>query len=112
VIDRFFVREVQIVPAVTSATADRYGSASVTFAAAGRTVMGWVSQTAAEEPQSDLRDPLVTSLVLFLPPDTAITGRDRVILDDVTYTVEGTPHRAWRPSGEHHLEVRLQEVTG
>jgi hypothetical protein len=112
VIDRFFVREVQIVPPVTAGTADRYGSASVSFAGAGRTVYGWVSQTGAEEPQSDGRDPLDTSLVLFLPEGTVITGRDRVILDDVTYTVEGSPHRAWRPSGEHHVEVRLREVAG
>lgn len=111
-IDRFFVREVQIVPAVTSATADRYGSETVTHAAAGRTVMGWTSQTGQAEPQSNLRDPLVTDLVLFLPAGTVITGRDQVILDDVTYTVEGSPHRAWQPSGEHHLEVRLQEVVG
>ena len=111
-IDRFFVREVQIVTPVTAASGDRYGSASVSFAAAGRTVMGWVSQTSADEPQSDGRDPLITGLVLFLPTGTRITGRDRVILDDVTYTVEGTPHDAWSPAGSHHLEVRLQEVAG
>lgn len=109
-IDRFFVRDIQIVE--PSSSTDRYGSSALTYPAYGRDVKGWLSQTGTAEPQQNARDPLVTDLVLFLPAGTAITGYSRVIIDDATYTVEGHPHEAWSPSGEHHLEVRLQEVTG
>ena len=54
----------------------------------------------------------MTTLVLYLPVDTEITGRSQVIIEDTTYTVEGKPHEAWTPTGAHHLEVRLQEVDG
>lgn len=111
-IDRFFVRDVEIVEPTVSATADRYGSESVSFASYGTVVQGWLSQTSADEPQSEGRDPLVTGLVLYLPTGTAINGRCRVIIDGTTYTVEGKPHDAWTPSGSHHLEVQLQEVEG
>jgi hypothetical protein len=110
VIDRFYVREVEIVD--PSSSTDRYGSAQDVYAAAGRVEFGWLSQTAATEPQRDGRDPLVTSHVLFLPVGTTIDGRSRVLMDGHTFTVEGEPHEAWTPSGAHHLEVRLQEVTG
>lgn len=110
-IDRFYVREVEILPPAAGA-ADRYGSTSVTFPAAGTVVMGWLSQTDQTEPQQDGRDPLVTGLVLFLPAGTEITGRHRVIIGEDTYTVEGQPHDAWSPSASHHLEVRLQKVEG
>ncbi len=109
-IDRFYVRDVEIVE--PSTTTDRYGGSTLTYAAAGRVVQGWLSQTSATEPQQDGRDPLVTGLVLFLPIGTAITGRSQVIVDDHTYTVEGHPNEAWTPTGAHHLEVRLQEVVG
>ena len=109
-IDRFFVREVEIVE--PSSTTDRYGGTTSTFASYGTVVQGWLSQTSATEPQSDGRDPLMTTLVLFLPVGTSITGRDRVIVGDHTYTVEGEPYEAWTPTGAHHLEVRLQEVEG
>lgn len=109
-IDRFYVREVTILtPALST---DRYGGDTETFGTAGNPVMGWLSQTSNDEPQSDGRDPLVTGLVLFLPTGTEISGRDRVMIDDTTYTVEGRPNDAWSPSGSHHLEVRLQEVVG
>lgn len=110
-IDRFYVREVEILEPDTSGT-DRYGSVEEDFATYGTLVNGWVSQTSGEEPQNDGRDPLVTGLVLFLPAGTAITGRSRVIVGDATYTVEGQPHEAWSPAGAHHLEVRLQAVAG
>lgn len=109
-IERFFVREVQILSPTTST--DRYGGDTLTYGAAGPVVMGWLSQTSNDEPQSEGRDPLVTGLVLFLPTGTDIDGRDRVIIDGTTYTVEGRPNDAWEPSGSHHLEVRLQEVVG
>jgi hypothetical protein len=110
VIERFYVREVEILEPSTGT--DRYGSAAVTWPGAGRLVQGWLSQTGQDEPQGEGRDPLVTSHVLFLPAGTAIDGRSRVLVDGHTFTVEGEPHEAWTPAGAHHLEVRLQEVVG
>lgn len=109
-IDRFYVREVEILE--PTSTADRYGGSTLTYGTTGRLVNGWLSQTSAVEPQSEGRDPLMTTLVLYLPVGTDITGRSQVIIEDTAYTVEGKPHEAWTPTGAHHLEVRLQEVDG
>lgn len=110
-IDRFYVREIEVLRA-DDAT-DRYGSTGHDWSSPRIDWMqGWVSQTSATEPQSDGRDPLDTSLILYLPIGAQIGGRDRVRLDRTVYEIEGQPHEAWTPNGPHHLEVTLREVAG
>jgi hypothetical protein len=49
---------------------------------------------------------------LQLPAGDPITGRSRVIVDDVTYEVVGQPARPWSPRGEHRVKATLQAVEG
>jgi hypothetical protein len=111
VIEKFFVRDVEILTAAT--TTDRYGDTVLSWTSPTvEDTKVWLAQNSATEPQGEGRDPLVTDLVLFLPTGTTIDGRNRVRIDGTTYTVEGRPRDAWTPGGSHHLEVNLQEVAG
>jgi hypothetical protein len=43
---------------------------------------------------------------------TVITARDRVVIDGVTYEVDGQPRNVWTPRGSHHVRVNLTAVAG
>jgi len=72
---------------------------------------GWLTETSTSEDLNG-RDAIVTGWRLFLPAGTEITGSDRVVVDGATFEVEGQPHSATTPAGEHHVEVSLRRVVG
>lgn len=50
--------------------------------------------------------------LLYLPAGAVIGPHDRVVVDGVTYEVDGVPYRALNGSGgEHHVEAHLVGVS-
>lgn len=92
--------------------ANGYGGKDLDWEAASRTdELAWVHQTSATE-VVDGRDSLVSTLKIFGPPDSAITGRSRVEIGDETYEVTGRPLVASKPGGAHHVKSVLRIVEG
>lgn len=73
--------------------------------------VGWLAQTSTLE-DLDGRNATSSLFSLTLPAGTAIFNKDRVVIDGVTYEVDGSPTSAHTPAGEHHLEVPLKVVAG
>lgn len=93
-------------------TTDRYGDTVKDWAGATRTsTRGWISQRASSEVLGR-REAGVTEWVLFIDADTPLTQFDRVEWDGLTFDVDGPPHPAWTPRGEHHVEAGLRIVAG
>lgn len=109
-LDRLMVQAVTIL--TPGAGTNRYGDPSKDWATATETeTRGWISQRIRSE-DLDGREAQITGWVLFLPAATTITGRDRVLWDDLTFEVDGPVLPAHTPRGLHHLEVNLRAVTG
>lgn len=104
------VRTVDIIHA--GARTDAYGDSQPNWSTASETTTnGWLAQQTSIEDR-DGRNATSSTLVLFLPADSAITARDRVRIDGIVYELVSAPLSAWTPRGEHHLEVFVQLVTG
>lgn len=71
--------------------------------------IGWLTELSTTE-VLDGRDTVLTGWRLFLPAGTTITAVDRVRIDGDTFDVDGQPHSATTPNGEHHIEVNLTRV--
>jgi hypothetical protein len=80
-------------------------------AATETTAKGWVSQRSASE-DLDHRNAEVSTWVLFVDPDVAVTADDRVEWEGLTFEVDGPVLPAHTPRGRHHLEVPLRLVDG
>lgn len=109
-LSRFLVRSVAITAPATAV--DRYGNEIDDWAGATVTLTsGWVSQRSTTELVDGERQAQTSDTILFLAANTVIGPRDRVVLDGIdTFAVAGVPHRAWTPTGEHHVEVALRRV--
>lgn len=59
---------------------------------------------------TDEQDVQVGRYRLFVPHDTAISGRDRVKVDGVTYQLLGPPIVHRTPRGAHHIEAVCRAV--
>ena len=94
-------------------TIDRRQNEAVDWSAATETTtVGWLAQTSGTETR-DGRDGQVSTWALLLPADASITALDRVVVDGVTYEVDGPPRSARRPGrGVHHVEVTLKLAKG
>lgn len=75
---------------------------------------GWLQDLISRRPRPghgveslDGRDTLTSPHQLFLPADVAISGYSRVVIDGITFEVDGPPATARTPEGPHHLEVQL-----
>lgn len=91
---------------------DRYGDTVADWSAADRVESkAWVSQRNTVE-AVEHREGLVSSWVVYLPPDVDIGGRDRIEWGDLTFEVVGAPLPAYTPRGLHHYEVVMQVVEG
>lgn len=51
-----------------------------------------------------------SSWLLFLPDDATVDGGATVIVDGVTYEVDGPPERVYGARSVHHVEARLRLV--
>lgn len=71
----------------------------------------WQPRSSSEE--TDRRDTVTASAVLFAPPDTEITALSRVTYAGLTYEVAGEPSR-WRDQDgdAHHVMATLRRVEG
>lgn len=104
------VHDVTILTAATET--NRYGDTEKDWTnPTSTTVKGWVSQRSQIE-DHDQREAQVSDWILYLHPDAAITGDNRVQWEGITFEVEGPVNPAWSPRGVHHLEVPLRVVTG
>jgi hypothetical protein len=110
--DDMLVRDVTILHAAT--VVDGYGEPALSWANPTSTAtQGWLGQREETEPQSAGRTAVtVVRDVLQLPAGTVITARDRVVIDGVTYEVDGQPRNVWTPRGSHHVRVNLTAVAG
>lgn len=79
--------------------------------ATSTTVRCWVSQQSSREIR-DGRAAEIRQWVGFFEAGTDIVAGDRVVVDGSTFEVDGPPHRAWSPRGEHHVEAILVAVEG
>lgn len=104
------VRDV-VIQTAANAT-DRYSDTILDWSAPTEVeTTGWLAQVNTAT-LNDHRDGVVTAIVLTLRAGTAIGPHNRVVIDGVTYEVDGEPNRAWTPRGEHHVEVSLRAVVG
>jgi len=73
----------------------------------------YLEQTAAQEVLVD-RETYTSDWLLVLPTGSPLDAWDRFVYGDLTFEVVGPPHRVWNPrtASEHHVEARLQQVTG
>lgn len=74
-------------------------------------VRGWLAQISSSE-DGQYRPGHVTGWLLTVPGDADVRAEDRVIIDEVTYEVDGPPNTSWTPRGAHHQECRLLLVEG
>lgn len=117
-IDDFFVHDVTILRAAT--VTDGYGDSAHTWTGStSKVTKGWLAQIQETEAGAFGASAgagrallAVTRDVLRLPIDTDITAYDRVVVDGITYEVDGKPRRVWTPRGAHHLKVNLRAVEG
>lgn len=58
------------------------------------------------------RDEQSRTFEYFLPPDVAITGRDRIVDGDDTLEVLGPPEVVARRRRSHHIELRAYQIEG
>jgi head-tail adaptor len=111
-IDGFYTLDVTVLRA--GAGTPKYGNATLDWTDPSMTMTsGWLAQHTSAEPVTTGRTTaVITDSVLFLPPETDITERDRVEVDGRTYAIDGVPVKARTPRGVHHLEVKLRAVEG
>lgn len=108
-IDNLFTTTVTIVTPAT-VTSTRYNSERPDWDHPSEVdAIGWLTELSTVE-VLDGRDTVVSGWRLFLPAGTAITARDRVRIDGDTFDVDGQPHSATSPAGEHHIEVTLRRA--
>jgi hypothetical protein len=76
------------------------------------TYRGRLGQQAAVETLTGSPTTEQVRWLLYLPAGATIGPRDRVVVDGVTYEVDGQPYRALDGTGaEHHVEARLVGVS-
>jgi hypothetical protein len=97
-------------------TVDRYGNTVPDWDDPTETgVKAWITQVSRSE-VNDGRTAVISAWVAFFHADTDIVAGDRVEwpvgAPDTTFEVDGLPHRAWTPRGEHHVEANLRVVSG
>jgi hypothetical protein len=110
-INRYFVRPIEIVTPVTAAG---YGDTLNLDYDNGTTatVKGWFDQLTETESQTPTRDVQEVTGIVFLPHGTPIDTDARVKVDGSTFQVLGPPKVAWTPRGAHHIEVSVRYVDG
>lgn len=87
---------------------DAYGSPLTGYLPSVR-VRARLEQVAAEEVTTG-SDVLTSDWRAFLPASTAISGRDRLLHDGVTYEVVGPPRRVVGSRREAYVQARLRVV--
>jgi hypothetical protein len=63
--------------------------------------------------QTDLRDTVITEVIVYAPPGADIRPTSRIVFQGVRYQVEGEP-AAWDDGNgrPHHVEASLRRVEG
>lgn len=67
----------------------------------------WVTQVGTSEDRNDRQTP-DARWVCFLPAGTVVSFVNRIEWGDYAFEVDGLPHQAWTPAGEHHIQVPLR----
>jgi hypothetical protein len=104
-----FTRPVTVVKR-TRGLPDAFGNDTWTTSAS---VVRGVFAPGASVEQIQGQDTLVTQPIVYLPAGTDVTHLDAVVVDGVTYEVDGSPSdwthalTGWRPG----IEVRLRRAT-
>jgi hypothetical protein len=94
-----------------AATTDAEGN-TTRPAASDQTYRGRLGQQVTVETLTGGPRTEQTSWLLYLPAGAVIGPQDRVVVDGVTYEVDGQPYRALDGAGaEHHVEARLVGVS-
>lgn len=70
-----------------------------------------LQQTSGME-RTDLRDIAIGQWVLFLPPDSVISEKDRFVADDGAMFEVVSAYLVRRPEGPHHWECALENFSG
>lgn len=70
---------------------------------------GWLTQVSSNE-DVGARNVVVTGWKLYLAASESIAAGDRVIAGGSFYAVDGDPHHAQTPAGQHHIEAFLTYV--
>lgn len=107
---RFLVDTVERVRPVW--TIDRYGNSVPDYDAGDRLELaGWLTTTSTTETTGG-RQAITTQTELTLAAGADIDLADRIEADGRVYRIMGDIEHAKRPTGEHHLVVRLERVEG
>lgn len=89
----------------TDGVDDAHGNPTVTYPE-GESYPCRFAVTRAVE-SDGVRDAQVTGAFVWLPHDATVTGRDRLVIDGVTYAVEGPP-----VNDDIRLTVQVSRVVG
>jgi hypothetical protein len=95
---------------MTEGSEDGMGNAELAASGAPVTTNGLIQQTSTQEVTIG-RDTAVSDWVLYLGAGESIGYQDLVSEGGRTFEVVGDPYRVRSPLGEHHLQVRLRQVT-
>lgn len=91
---------------------DRYGTTVLNWATATtRVVLGDLQPKGASEDEEG-RSLQVATAVLYLRPNSGLTGHERIRVDDVTYQVIGPPQIVARLGVPHHMIANVRAVEG
>lgn len=92
----------------SSGTADDWGRGEDTYTDAG-TLQMRVEPMDVDE-STDVVDVQVGDHRGFAHPSDTLDGRDRLLVDGVTYRIIGPVKVQRTPDGPHHLEVHLRRI--
>jgi hypothetical protein len=111
-IQSFFIRQVVVLRAPDNP--DRYGAGQRDWRipVTAWTGLGWLSPESSQSEDNVNREESRGSMWLYLPVGADILNSDRVTVDGRLFQVTGNAAQCFTPSGEHHLEVRVESVTG
>lgn len=95
-----------------TATTDRYNDTVLDWSApTSRSAKAWFAQQDTSD-DHEHRNAKITEGTVTFEVSAALAADERVVIDDTTYEVVGTPNVARTPRGPHHIEARLRVVLG
>jgi hypothetical protein len=114
VIDRFYIHTVQVLR--TPITGSRYNPVANardwTAAVVVWTGKGWLAPKGAQAEVMANREETTSNSWVFTTNDCPAVFTDRLLVNGNLFQITGNPITAYRPSGLHHLEIKVEEVNG
>lgn len=113
-INRFYILPLQVIRVTPSAS--RYNPVANlrdwSNAVVVWTGKGWLAPKGSQAEVMANREETTSNSWVFTSKDCPAIFTDRIIVAGSTFQVIGNPITAYSPRGLHHLEIKVEEVTG